>query len=158
MSAPVVASPVVQAIGAAFSAALVGDLDGFEVLDAAEARQGFAERSVTVGGVWDPDISAVATDQTVQTQVTESGAARHRTETTQVGCIVYSGDGSSDLATHRANVGAALSALRGAVSGIVSIDGRACRVQVVDESWAQGADERGWFVLTSVTVQAVRLL
>lgn len=153
-----VTSPVVAAVGAAISASMVGDLAVVEVLDAAESRQGFAERSVTVGGTWDPDIAAVATDQQVQTQVAESGAARRRTEVTEVGCIAYSGDGSSDLATHRQRVAATLLAIRDALFGVTSVDGRACRVQVTDESWAQGADDRGWFVLTSFTVQATRLL
>lgn len=158
MSAPLVTSPVVQAVTDAISDAMTGDLADVATLGASDPMQGYQLRSVTVGSTWDPEIGAVATDQTIVTTVAESGAARRLTETTLVQCVAYAGSGDDDLPGHRASVGAILGAVRSAVRAVMSVDGAASRAQVSDEQWAQGSDEQGSFVLVSFTVSVVRLL
>lgn len=158
MSAPLVASPVVVAVAEAITAAMTGSLGDVKVLDAGDPLQQYTQRSVTVGGTWDPDEQAFVTDETVLTSVTESGAARHLTESTRIRCIAYAGSGDDDLGVLRASVGAILAAVRGAVRRITAVDGVGTRAQVAEESWAQGGDEQGSLVMAMFTVQAVRLL
>lgn len=157
MTVPVT-SPTVQAIAEAITAAMVELPDDVKVLDAADPMQGYAQKSVTVGGTWDPESESFVTDQTVFTTVTESGAARQSTETTLVQCVAYSGSGDDDLPGHRTVVGRVLAAIRAELRAVHVIDDRSARVQVVEESWAQGGDGKGTLVMAMFTVQAVRLL
>lgn len=158
MTTPVVVSPVVQAIGTAIEGAMTGDLADVAVLDAVDPIQNYENRSVTIGGTWDPDTSEFVTDQTIATTVSESGASRHLTETTAVRCIAYTGASNDDFAAHRASVATILAAVRQALRSVTSIGGASARVQVADELWAQGADTNGTLVMAMFTVQAVRLL
>ena len=158
MTGPVIVSPVVTAVADAISGAMTGDLADVKTLDAGNPLQQYAQRSVTVGGSWDPDEQAFVTDQTVITQVVESGAARRLAEVTSIRCIAYAGNGSDSLATLRASVGAILAAVRSAVRAITAIDGLGTRAQVAEEQWAQGSDDQGSLVMAMFTVQATRLL
>ncbi|NUR28503.1 MAG: hypothetical protein HOV76_32375 [Hamadaea sp.] len=158
MSTPLVVSPVVQAVGTAIGSAMVDALADVAVLDAVDPMQNYENRSVTVGGTWDPDTSEFVTDQTVVTAVQESGASRHLTESTAIQCIAYTGANNDDFPGHRASVAAILAAIRSALRQLTSIDGASCRVQIADEMWAQGSDTNGTLAMAMFTVQAVRLL
>lgn len=158
MSGPVVVSPVVTAVTAAISSAMVGGLTDVKVLDAGDPLQQYAQRSVTIGGSWDPDEQAFVTDGTIITQVVESGASRRMSEVTSIRCIAYAGSGVDGLSALRTSVGAILAAVRGAVRAIGSIDGLGSRAQVADEQWAQGTDEQGSLVMSMFTIAVTRLL
>lgn len=155
---PLVVSPVVTAVTDAITGAMVGALADVKVLDAGNPLQQYTQRSVTVGGSWDPDEQAFVTDETVTTQVVESGAARRMSEVTSVRCIAYVGSGNEGLSSLRTSVGAILAAVRGAVRSISRIDGLSARAQVGEEQWAQGVDDEGSLVMSIFTVQVVRLL
>jgi hypothetical protein len=158
VTGPVIVSPVVTAVTEAISSAMVGSLVDVKTLDAGDPLQQYAQRSVTVGGTWDPDAQAFVTDETISTQVVESGAARRMSEVTSIRCIAYAGAGGSTLPALRVSVGAILAAVRSAVRAITAIDGLAARAQVVEEQWAQGSDDQGSLVMALFTVQATRLL
>lgn len=149
------AHPVVAAIRDVIAAAMVGDLARVVVLDAVDPSvQAYAEQSVTVGGTWDPELQGFATDGAVLVESSERGAGRHSVETVGVQCIAYTGSGSHDFASHRASVGAILAAISTAVRGVQQVNGVAAMLRVGDQSWAQGADGNGTFVLASFTVAA----
>lgn len=137
---------------------MVGGLAGVVVLDAVDpSAQAYAERSVTVGGTWDPELQGFATDGAVLVESSERGAGRRSSEMVGVQCIAYTGSGSHDFPTHRASVGAILAAISAAVRGIQQVDGAGALLRVGDQSWAQGADGKGTFVLASFTVAAMLL-
>jgi hypothetical protein len=150
-----VVHPAVAAIRAAIEGAMVGDLTGVAVLDAVDPSvQAFAERSVTVGGTWDPELQGFATDQAVLVESAERGASRRAVESVAVQCIAYAGSGERDFAAHRASVGAILAAISGALRSVQQVDGVAALLRIGDQAWAQGADANGTFVMASFTVAA----
>ena len=151
------ASPVVAAIMAAISAAMVGDLAGVVVLDGVDPQQSYAARSVTVAGTWDPDLESFVADETVSTETEERGAGRRVVETTTVECIAYSGSGSRDFAEHRANVAAVMAAVGAGLRSVISVDGASARLRVSSQQWVQGADGQGTFVMAMFTVSALLL-
>lgn len=151
------AHPAVSAVFQAISDAMTGALADVAVLDAVDPLQAYEERSVTVGGSWDPDRMAVATDQTITVTAEERGAARRVQETVTVQCIAYTGSGMSAFPAHRASVGAILTAVSAAVRAVRSVDGVPAMMRVADQSWAQGADDKGSFVMAPFAVVAVLL-
>lgn len=158
MTGPLVVSPVVVAVAGAIEGAMTGDLADVLTFGPVDDRQGYTNRSVTVGGRWDPDIQAVATDETISSTVVESGAARRQQETTDVQCVAYAGSGDDDIPGNQTAVGVILAAIRAALRSVTSVAGAATRAQLTDERWASGRDDQGSFVLASFTVRAVRLL
>lgn len=156
MTTPVpVVHPAVDVIRGAIADAMAGDLADVQVLDAVDPSvQAYAKRSVTVGGTWDPELQGFATDQAVLVESSERGAGRRESETVAVQCIAYTGSGSRDFAAHRASVGAILAAISAAVREVRSVNSAAAMLRLGDQSWAQGADANGTFVMASFSVQA----
>jgi len=153
-----IAHPAVAAIRDAIAGAMSGDLAGVVVLDAVDpSAQAYALRSVTVGGTWDPELQGFATDQAVLVESSEAGAARRSVETVAVQCIAYTGSGSRDFDAHRASVGAILGAISSALQGIQQVGTAGAMARISSQSWAQGADGEGTFVLASFTITAALL-
>lgn len=148
----VTASPVVQVLGAAVEGAMVDALDEVAVFDGIDAQQGYAFRSVTIGGTWDPDVDQLTTQDAVLVETTESGAGRLLTETTSVSCIAYSGGEGLTLAEHRDRVNDILAAIRAAVRAITAVDGASARAQMGAQQWAQVKDTQGAGVMAMFSV------
>lgn len=155
MTSPVVTSPVVQAVGDAITAALVGPLADWQVLDSIDPQQAYAPKSLMVGGRWDPDAGedgGLTADETVLVETTEVGAGRRLVETTQIECLAYSGSGEVGFAAHRQAVNDALTAVRGALRDLHSVDGASARAQMSSQQWASVLDDGGHGVMAMFTI------
>ena len=144
MTQPVVTSPVVQAVGGAVVAALVGPLADWTVFDSFDPRQAFAPKSVMVAGTWDPDVEGGFTGEgAVVTETVETGAAGRLVETTTVQCLAYSGSGDWSFEEHRVAINAVLAAIRTQLRAIHRVDGASARAQMPAQQWASVADDAG---------------
>lgn len=152
ISVQVSAAPTVQAVKDAAQATVTALADGWVLFDGLNPGQGLQAKSLTVGGTWDPEMNTLSTENVVQVQTTESGAARRVTEITAVSCLAYSGDGVSSFETHRANVNAALTALRDQLRAVTSVGGLPAMAQVTDQHWAQVFDDAGQGAMAMFTV------
>lgn len=154
------AVPIVQLILDTATAVLPDANDpelGVEVLDSISDRQGFAERSLTVGGAWDPDAEAWTSDQTVTTTVETRGAGRTVTETTTVSCIAFCGSGGLDYRAQREQVQQSLMALDAALRAVHDLGGIAVQVQIDSQQWAYVQDGQGGGVMCLFNVTALAL-
>lgn len=157
MTQPVVTSPVVQAVGDAITAVMVGPLAGWQVMDSIDPRQAYASKSLMVGGTWDADVAEFTGNDTVFTETVEVGAGRRLVETTTIQCLAYSGSGAWSFVEHRDAVNDALTAVRGALRGLRTVGSYSCRAQLSAQQWASVADENGTgamalFIVTVVTL------
>lgn len=152
MTTPVTVSPVIVAVRDAIAAAMAGELADVTIVDSMAFAQVTARRSLTVAGTWDPDTGEVANVDAVTVDVTESGAGRRVTETTTIACVAYAGAGDYDLPARRAAVNEMLTAARGALWGLSSVDGAAARAELTTQQWAQIADGQGVGVVASFLV------
>jgi hypothetical protein len=159
MSSVVSVSPTVQAIldaaQAALDTLLAADPEmggGWELLDGIDQEQGMAAKSLTVGGTWDPEINSLTTENSIQVQTTEHGAARRITEVTAVSCLAYSGDGVSGFSTHRGNVNAVVGAFRDQLRALTAVDGLPAMATISEQRWAQVLDQAGAGAMALFTV------
>lgn len=151
------ADPVLAAIAAAAAAELTGPLDDVVVLDAADPRQAFEQRSLTVGGGFDQDDGAITGREAVLSTATERGAGRRIVETTAVSCVIYAGGGDPDLPGYRASAGAILTAFRRSLRRLATVGDVAATAQLADQSWAQIRTDDGDAVIVTVTVLVTTL-
>lgn len=160
MSSPVVTSPVVQAVGEAITAALVGDLADWVVLDSIDPQQAFAPKSLMVGGTWDPDAGEAGeftSNDAVTTETVETGAAGRLIETTTIQCLAYSGSGAGGFTEHRAAINVALSAIRTALRALTRVDGASARAQMPSQQWSSVADDGGTGAMALFTITVMVL-
>lgn len=151
-SVQVSASPTVQAIYAAAAAVLPTVGADWVLFDGIDQQQALQSKSLTVGGTWDPELSSLTTENSIQVRTTESGAARRVTEVTTISCLAYSGDGVSGFDVHRGNINAVLTALRDRLRTITAVGGLPAMAQVTDQNWAQVLDEAGTGAMALFTV------
>lgn len=155
MNLQATAPPAVLAVGTAVEAVLVGDLAGFQLFDGPSDQQAYAQRSVTIGGRWDPDFGeagAYTADQTVLVSRTEVGAGRRVREITTVTCMAYSGSGDPAMAPHRATVAAVLLAVAAVLRRLQFVDGVPVLARLGDQQWAQVLDAQGGGVMCQFDV------
>ena len=157
MTTPITTSPVVAAVGAAAVSAMSGPLADVVVLDGVDPAQAYSQRSLTIGGTWDPDVEQLTSAETVFVESAESGFGRLPLETTSVACIAYSGGGSSVLADHRASVNAILVGFRDALHALTDVGGSSAQARMTGQQWAQIIDGQGAGVMAMFTVE-VRVL
>lgn len=149
------AAPAVLTVGQAIEATLVDDLAEVQLFDGPNAQQGYAERSITIGGRWAPDYGeagAYTADETVLVERAERGGSRRVTETTSIVCMAYAGSGEQALDTHRAAVGVLLTAVARAVRDITDVDGANASARLAGQQWAQVLDGQGGGVMCQFTV------
>jgi hypothetical protein len=154
------APPVVLAVGQATEAVLVDDLAEFQLFDGPSDQQAYAQKSVTIGGRWDPDIGetgAYTGDETVLVERTEAGGSRRVQETTTVTCMAYSGSGDPTMAPHRAAVAAVLQVIARALRAVAEIDGTPASARLGDQQWAQVLDSQGGGVMCQFVVVVTAL-
>jgi len=155
-AAAAMASPVVAAIVAAAASAMTGPLDDVVVLDSIDPAQAYAARSLTIGGAFDEDLGLNGVEA-VLTSTSERGAGRRIEETTSVACVAYAGGGDLDLPGYRAQAGAIVTALRGALRQLTAVDGVPARAQLTDQAWLQMRTDNGDGVIVDLTVLVTSL-
>lgn len=155
-TAAAMASPVVAALVEAATAAMTGPLDDVVVLDSIDPAQAFATRSLTIAGAFDEEVG-ISSVEAVLTATNERGAGRRVEEITSVSCVAYAGGGDLDLPGYRAQAGAIVTALRGALRRLTVVDGVPARAQLTDQSWLQMRTEQGDGVIVDLTVVVTSL-
>lgn len=151
------AAQVVAAVNEQVQACLTGDYATFQLFDGPSDQQAYAQRSVTVGGRWDPDMSALTGDETVVTAAEELGYARRRREITTVECIAYAGGGDLAMEPYRAVLAGLLAAISGRLRQLSDIDGVSTAAYISGEQWAHVLDDQGSGVMAMFTVTAATL-
>lgn len=145
-------SPVVLAVGLAAETVLGDPPDQFVLLDGVSDQQQYAQRSLTVAGRWDPDLSAAVSSETVRTTPVESGAGRRMREDTTVVCLAYAGDGDPNPGPKRIVLARLLTDFGDALRNLHDIDGVSAIARLSDQQWTEVQDEQGVGVMVEFNV------
>lgn len=142
-----IGSVVVTSLAAKLRAALPATVSVYD--GTVPQQQAAYELSwVSIGSPWDDDEEPVTVDRV------EVGAAPHITETFNVSCLAYGGDGGSDMSVPRGVAAQSVAAVDSALRGDRTLGGVVARARLGEvDRWRQFNAATGVGVMLGFTVE-----